>query len=246
MARAYIGTSGWSYKNWIGEFYPAGLHAGRWLEHYAQQFDTVELNASFYRLLSPAAIAGWVKRTPDGFTFAVKASKLITHNLKLHDAGPALTTLLDNIAGFGAKLGPLLFQLPPRWGMDTARLAEFLALLPPGQRCAFELRDRSWLDEAVYALLRQHNAAFCIYDLGGFESPHVVTADFVYIRLHGPGRVKYVGSYSGPKLDQWGAELRCWLDDGRDVYCYFDNTDGPGAALADAVELREMLADPEQ
>jgi len=240
MARANIGTSGWSYREWLGGFYPRGLPAGRYLEHYSRQFDTVELNASFYRPLDPAAIARWVETTADGFVFAVKGSKQITHIYKLQQPQNTLGPFLERIAGFGAKLGPILFQLPPHWHKDTGRLASFLAALPAGQRYVVELRDPTWLADDVYALLREHNVAFCIYDLAGFETPSIVTADFVYLRLHGSGKTRYVGSYSAEQLQRWAGEIQGWLAEGRDVYCYFDNT-ADGAATRNAGELRTLV-----
>jgi uncharacterized protein YecE (DUF72 family) len=241
MARSYIGTSGWSYREWTGGFYPRGLEAGRFLEHYARRFATVELNASFYRPLAAEAIRKWVAATGDDFVFAVKGSKQVTHIYRLQQPEATLSTFFDSLASFGAKLGPVLFQLPPRWRKDTPRLAAFLAALPAGQRCVLELRDASWLDEEVYALLRAHDVAFCIYDLAGFETPHVVTASFVYIRLHGPGTGKYIGSYPPAALQRWAQEIRAWLSEGRDVYCYFDNT-ADGSATGNAQELEALVA----
>jgi len=233
-----IGTSGWHYEHWRGVFYPPGLAREQWLGHYAGFFDTVEINNSFYRLPSDAALHGWHDATPAGFLFSVKASRYLTHMKKLQEPQAGLAKLLPPLAALGDKLGPLLFQLPPRWRCNAPRLAEFLAALPAGREYTFELRDPSWHCPEVLELLRAHNAAFCIYDLAGFCSPLHVTADFAYVRLHGPGGA-YSGCYSDVALAQWVARIREWHGLRR-VYVYFDN-DQAGHAVQNALALKALL-----
>lgn len=236
--RLHIGTSGWCYPHWRGPFYPADLPESAWLDYYSRRFASVEVNRSFYRLPSRANFQAWHDATPADFVFAVKASRLITHMKKLTDPDRTLPPLLDAVAGLGAKLGPLLFQLPPRWRANPARLEAFLATLPVGIRAAFEFRDPTWHTDPVLALLARHGAAFCVYDLAGFQSPRAVTADFVYLRLHGPDAA-YQGRYGTRRLAEWAA----WLRDQSvgAAHVYFDN-DQAAHAVADALELRAMLA----
>jgi uncharacterized protein YecE (DUF72 family) len=238
--RAYVGTSGWSYAHWRGLFYPDGVPANRWINHYAASFATVELNASFYRLPKPATIARWAELTPAGFVFAVKASRLITHYRRLKDCQAPLAELLDRVGGFGAKLGPILFQLPPRLALDLEVLSAFLAALPKGQRYAFEFRDPAWHDARVYDLLARYAAAFCLFELGAARAPRIVTADFVYVRLHGRAG-RYRGCYSAAALAAWAKWLNSRLIEGKDVYVYFDNTDVADYAVRNALSLRARL-----
>jgi uncharacterized protein YecE (DUF72 family) len=236
--RFFIGTSGWHYGHWRDVFYPEGLPPERWLAYYARHFNTVEINRSFYRLPEPAAVARWCECVPAGFRFALKASRFITHMKKLKEPRESLKAFSEVAAGLGMRLGPVLFQLPPHWRVDPARLAAFLAALPRNWRCAFELRDPSWHCEEVYAALRRHNAAFCIFDLGGFTSPLELTADFAYLRLHGPGE-PYAGRYGRRRLRDWAAAIQGWKGQG-EVHAYFDN-DEAGFAVQDALELRRLL-----
>jgi uncharacterized protein YecE (DUF72 family) len=241
MATAYyVGTSGWHYPHWQGPFYPHSLAPAAWLDYYACQFATVEINSSFYRLPSLAAVRAWREATPPGFTFAVKASRYITHMKKLRAPRQSLRALLSVTRALGKKCGPLLFQLPPHWRCNPERLAAFLRALPKNRECVFELRDRSWHNPEIYALLRRHNAAFCMYELAGFESPQVVTADFAYIRLHGPAAYAYGGCYTNSALEKWAERIRGWKKLRR-VYVYFDN-DEAGYAARNALALRALLA----
>ncbi len=243
MAEARVGTSGWAYANWRGIFYPPGLRQGEWLAHYARHLNSVEVNASFYRLPRENLIRSWVERTPEDFVFAVKAWRVITHFRRLEDCGPLLDQLFARVALFGAKLGPILFQLPPRFPADPARLERFLEGLPDGHRYSFEFRDTSWHREDIYALLRARGCAFCPFDLAGLVGPRVVTADFVYVRLHGHER-RYRGAYSRALLEDWAGWLRARLAEGRDVFVYFDNTDEAAHAVENARELAAMLREP--
>jgi len=239
VASYYIGTSGWHYPHWQGPFYPRDLAPAAWLDYYALHFATVEINSSFYRLPSHAAARAWKNATPVGFTFAIKASRYITHMKKLRAPHTSLRAFLAVTQALGNKCGPLLFQLPPRWRCNPERLAAFLRALPKNRECVFELRDPSWHNPEVYALLRHYNVAFCIYELAGFESPQVITADFAYIRLHGPATYAYGGSYSESALEVWAERIHGWKQLRR-VYVYFDN-DEAGYAVRNALALRALL-----
>lgn len=235
-----IGTSGWHYKHWIGNFYPAKFPSSKMLAYYCERFDTVELNNSFYHLPKKTALECWRDSTPKEFVFAAKGSRFLTHMKKLKDAGQGLARFLDAIETFGAKLGPILFQLPPNWELNLERLATFLDLLPKVHRYAFEFRNASWSVPAVYDLLRRHNAAYCAFHLAGEQSPILTTADFAYVRLHGPGG-KYQGSYSDRDLREWSNRIGAWRGDLKAVYVYFDN-DEAGYATADALRLKNLAA----
>lgn len=238
MMQVHIGTSGWVYPHWRGRFYPETLPEHDWLGFYARHFSSVEINCSFYRLPTNAVFAHWRDATPAGFIFSVKSSRFITHMKKLTEPAQTLPPLLDAVSGLGDKLGPLLFQLPPNWRVNLGRLREFLEALPRGLRVAFELRDPSWHCREVFDLLAEHNAAFCIYDLAGIESPRRLTADFTYLRLHGPGTA-YCGRYGSRALHEWAD----WLSRQKltAAYVYFDN-DEAAYAVRDAAELQRLLS----
>jgi len=234
-----VGTSGWHYKSWKGPFYPENLSAREFLPYYAERFKTVEINNSFYRLPERETFAAWRDAVQEGFFFAVKASRYITHMKKLRHTEEVLSTfLVERVGALGGKLGPVLFQLPPRWRFNGERFAGFLEGLPAGPRYVFEFRDRSWMNPEACELLRKHNASFCIYDLAGYQSPAEITADFVYVRLHGSDDA-YCGKYSSAVLSQWAEAFAAWSGRGLDVYCYFDN-DEAGYAAQNALELAEM------
>lgn len=235
----HIGTSGWSYGHWRGPFYPPELREDRWLAFYAAQLGSVEINNSFYRLPAPETLTGWRDAVPEGFVFSVKASRFITHMKKLKEPEATLAPFFARIAGLAPKLGPVLFQLPPRWRLDLPRLGRFLATLPAGYRHAFEFRDPSWWVAPVHELLARHGVALCIHDLNGVLSPMEVTGDFVYVRLHGPGSA-YRGDYGEALLAAWADRCSAWAEQGRHVFCYFDN-DQAGYAALNALRLREML-----
>ena len=236
-AKCFVGTSGWHYDHWRGRFYPIGLPKSKWLDFYAQQFPTVEINNSFYRLPSEKAFAAWHDSSPAHFLFAVKVSRYITHIKKLRNVEEALETFLERARGLGAKLGPLLYQLPPNMKRNDAVLEKFLSILPPGLRHVFEFRNESWLDEGVFDILRRHSAALCIMDLPGFTSPVAATADFAYIRFHG-SQWLYGSCYTDEELRMW-AERIAGLGVG-EVYVYFNN-DAEGFALRNALTLSRLL-----
>jgi uncharacterized protein YecE (DUF72 family) len=236
----HIGTSGWHYKHWVGPFYPPKTPASRYLDFYKTHFSAAEINGSFYRMPSVETLAAWRDVVPGKFCFAAKASRFITHAKKLALPISQYDRFFDGIGTLAPRLGPILFQLPPRWRFNRERLAAFLAALPRRYRYAFEFREPSWLNEDAYALLKKHRAALCLYHIAGFESPILVTTDFVYIRLHGPGD-KYQGSYDDAALRGWARRIRAWSRDGKAVWCFFDN-DQNGYAAEDALRLRRLLA----
>jgi uncharacterized protein YecE (DUF72 family) len=240
MTEMRIGTSGWHYKHWIGPFYPEGTRAVDMLALYAKHFDTVELNTTFYRLPPVAGVEQWRSRSPAGFCFAAKGSRFITHMKKLKDPVPALARHFERVDHLGDKLGPIVFQLPPFWDLDLTRLQEFLEALPAGRRYAFEFRNQTWHTEEALRLLRRHNAAFCIFEIAGFISACPLTADFTYIRLHGPGGA-YQGSYSDETLRIWASRIGAWKPDLRAVYVYFDN-DQAGYAPSNALTLKRLVS----
>lgn len=234
-----VGTSGWHYAHWKGTFYPEAMDSGDYLPYYAARFGTVEVNNTFYRLPETSTLAAWRDAVPDSFLFAVKASRYITHMKKLRDPEEPLANVLGRVAVLGDKLGPVLFQLPPNWGYNGERLARFLEALPEGHRYAFEFRNASWFNEHAYDLLAARGAAFCIYDMPNVTAPLHLTADLVYVRMHGSTH-RYGGGYSDEALSTWAGRIAAWADEGRDVYCFFNN-DMAGNAVRDARTLREMI-----
>jgi uncharacterized protein YecE (DUF72 family) len=242
MSEIRIGTSGWHYKHWCGPFYPEKTPGSRMFGCYQQEFNTVELNNSFYRLPTEAAIKSWLDSSPPGFLFAAKASRYITHRKRLSDPESAIDIFFNRMEGLGSKLGPILFQLPPRWNANTERLENFLQALPRAREYAFEFRDPSWNQEAIYDILRRHNAAYVITEIAGYQSPELLTSDFTYIRLHGPGERAYQGDYSQEQLQKWADRIRKWSTSLRSIYVYFDN-DQAGFAAKNARELKHIVAE---
>jgi uncharacterized protein YecE (DUF72 family) len=240
QANIHIGTSGWHYRHWIGTFYPPGTKADQQFRLYQNSFDTVEINNSFYRLPTPEVFKSWRKETPDNFLFVVKASRYITHNKKLKDPEESIKRFFTNVRFLRDKLGPILFQLPPSWKKNAERLHAFVTILPKKYRYVFEFRNSTWYDEEIISLLKKHNCAFCIYELAGHTSPAHVTADFVYVRLHGPGNAKYQGSYTETQLEEWAEQCRNWQREGLDVFVFFDN-DEQGYAAFNAQSLKNLL-----
>lgn len=240
-AAVHIGTSGWNYKHWKGEFYPQDVPQKKWLAYYVQHFETVEVNNTFYQLPEFNTFETWRDTVPTGFTFALKASRFITHMKKLKDPKPSSEKFFNRSERLEDKLGPILFQLPPGWQLNVERLTEFLQTIPSEHRYVFEFRNETWLTNEVYGLLRQHNVAFCIQDFRGKQSPREITADFTYVRMHGPGAMAYMGSYSVAALKNWARQIESWRKGLKDVYVYFNNDIG-GCAVKDAMKLREMMS----
>jgi uncharacterized protein YecE (DUF72 family) len=235
-----IGTSGYHYKHWVDTFYPPKTPASKMLDYYVRHFDSLELNNSFYRLPSIEAFEAWRDATPTNFVFAVKASRFITHNKKLKDPENALDNILPRAEHLGKKLGPVLFQLPPKWKLNLERLEGLLEILPRERRYAFEFRELSWITPEVNRLLERYNASFCIYELAGYHTPFDITADFAYVRLHGPDAGKYQGSYSHAQLRAWARRIQEWSATLKAIYIYFDN-DQAGYAAQNALELNQMV-----
>jgi uncharacterized protein YecE (DUF72 family) len=240
MSAVRIGCSGWTYDDWKGPFYPPEVPDRARLEHYATRFDTAEINASFYRLPSEKTVEGWARRVPEGFVFAWKVSRFITHNRKLKNCADSVQLVFGRMAPLGSRYGPALVQLPPQLHRDDQRLAAFLELLPRGKRHAVEFRHESWYAPAVFGILADFGAALCISDHHSAPSPWEVTASFVYLRGHGPGG-RYFGRYPRAELARWARRIAGWRAEGRDVYAYFDN-DVKSAAPLDALALKRLTA----
>jgi uncharacterized protein YecE (DUF72 family) len=237
-----VGCSGWNYSHWRnGVFYPPRCPARLWLEYYARFFDTVEVNATFYRLPTRRAVAGWVEQSPDGFLFAVKASRFLTHVKRLTDMGRGVERFYACIEPLveSPKLGPVLWQLPGNFRRDDERLAAALERLPPGRHC-FEFRHESWFAPDVYALLREHDVALVIGDHPerAFQA-HELTADWTFVRFHYGSRGRN-GNYSERELEEWKRRLAAWRSR-VEVYAYFNN-DWEGYAPRNAQWLKERLA----
>jgi uncharacterized protein YecE (DUF72 family) len=243
VARAVrIGCSGWNYASWKDDLY-GGLPARLWLDRYAQRFDTVEVNATFYRLPTTKAVQSWVEQTPADFVFAVKASRYLTHVRRLGELGPGLRRFYERIEPLARspKLGPVLWQLPPTFKRDDERLGAALALLPAG-RHAFEFRHASWFADGVYELLRRHGAALVLADRPEIRSfqTHELTADWAFVRFHHGSRGRR-GNYSQRELEEWARRFDEWRER-VEIYAYFNN-DWEGFAWRNALRLRRLLGD---
>jgi uncharacterized protein YecE (DUF72 family) len=237
-ATARIGCSGWQYRHWRGTFYPQDLVQRRWLEYYAARFDTVEINNTFYRLPEASAFAEWRRQAPAGFLYAVKASRFLTHMKRLKDPKQPLDRLFSRARLLGRAVGPVLYQLPPRWGVDFERLETFVRSLPRRRRHVIEFRDPSWYTDEVFELLALHHVACCIHDMAGSATVRRVVGPFVYTRFHGPAR--YSGRYDDRTLDEWAAWFADRLREDVPVFAYFNN-DAGGHAPHDALRLRQRL-----
>jgi uncharacterized protein YecE (DUF72 family) len=234
-----VGCSGWQYRHWRGRFYPRDLPVDRWLEFYVQQFDTVELNNSFYRLPDAEQFDAWRERLPSGFVMAVKASRYLTHLKRLRDPVEPLHRLWSRAERLGDRLGPMLYQLPPRWRRDVERLASFVDRLPARRRHAIEFRDPSWYDQTIFRLLEDGGVALCLHDMPGSASQASPIGPFVYVRFHGSG-ARYGGGYSPQRLTVWAERLTEWAAAGLPGYVYFNN-DAAAHAVRDAQRLRTLL-----
>ncbi len=269
QSHAYVGISGYIYPTWRGVFYPRGLPARRELEYASRQFNSIELNGTFYSLKSPAVFSRWYDQTPDDFLFAIKGSRFITHMLKLIGIETALSNFFaSGILELGSKTGPFLWQFPATWSFDAGRVERFLAMLPQSTedaeviarehdqrlkrgatisakervsyRHAFEIRHPSWFCQEFYDLLRAYDAALVLSDSAGkFPYAEEITADFVYVRLHGSKQL-YVSGYSDQELESWAKRIRDWSRRGLDAYIYFDN-DAKVYAPRDARNLADKI-----
>jgi uncharacterized protein YecE (DUF72 family) len=236
-----IGTSGWTYRDWRGRFYPARLPQRRWLSYYAECFPTVELNVTTYRLPKEDDLARW-SDVPAGFVYTVKLSRLITHRRRPGEPRAFVENFFHAIAPLEPRIAGVLAQFPPWFVRDDDTLRNFLDAVPAGRRYVLEFRDPSWYDERVYALLRERGASLCIHDMHDSETPHVLTGPVLYVRLHGPVRA-YAGSYSRAQLERWAATIRALAPHVEAAYVYFNN-DQRAFAPRNAITLRDMLQSP--
>lgn len=238
-ARCFIGTSGWYYPHWFGPFYPKNFSKERLLTYFAQYFNTVELNNTFYHLPKESTVKGWYKKAPKDFVFAVKASRFITHIKRLANLGDSLKVFLKRAYLLKEKLGPVLYQLPPSMRKDCKRLIGFLKKVPKKVRNVVEFRHQSWLDEETFTVLEKFNAAHCIVSSPEFPTLVRATANFAYIRMHG-GSSLYRSNYSRKELKRCANWIKKFLRDGLDTYVYFNN-DAHGYAVKNALVLRKLV-----
>jgi uncharacterized protein YecE (DUF72 family) len=235
--RYYIGTSGWHYDHWRGEFYPQDMAKPRWLDFYSRHFSTVELNNSFYHLPSEKAFINWRDSSPPGFVFSVKVSRFITHIKRLRNIEEPVANFMARARLLKGKLGPLLYQLPQTMKRDDQLLEDFVKMLPSNVRHVFEFRHTSWFDDKVFDLLRRYNISFCIYDMPDFNTPVMATSDLAYIRFHG-SRQLYGSCYSEKELEGWAKKITEL--ESRVVFAYFNN-DAEGFAIRNAMTLKNLL-----
>jgi uncharacterized protein YecE (DUF72 family) len=233
--KIYIGTSGWSYPSWYDIFYPPDIASNKLLEYYSKTFKTVEINSSFYHSIQPSVYKNWYNETPKDFIFSIKASRYITHTKKLKDAKESWQTFEKSFQNLKEKIGVILFQLPPNFKKDFERLESFLKILPKKYRYTFEFRNESWFDEEIYSLLKKFNCALCVASTPNYPLVEKITADFVYLRLHG-SKILYASEYTIKELKQWAKKIKDWQGQGMDCYIYFDN-DYEARAVEDAKEL---------
>jgi uncharacterized protein YecE (DUF72 family) len=240
MAACYfIGTSGWHYDHWRAIFYPRGVPKSRWLEFYSGQFNSVELNNTFYRLPTEEAVATWRDGVPAGFAFAAKASRYITHIKRLKGASDSVKAFLQRIASLADKLGPVLYQTPPSMRRDDSLLETFLAGLPRGHKAVFEFRHESWLEDPVFDILRRNGAGLCVFDMPDTACPVLATSGFAYFRFHGSAGL-YSSSYTDTELAAWAEKIRRLAAGLEQVFVYFNNDVG-GYALDNARTMRKYL-----
>lgn len=227
------------YKHWRGLFYPDRLPVKHWFAFYAEQFDTVEINNSFYRLPSPETLAAWRDQAPRGFCYAVKANRFLTQAKKLKDCEEPMTRMMASVDALRPALGPLLFQLPPRFRANLERLEAFLRIIPPDVVSIFEFREPSWYCDAVFEMLDSFGAGLCVHDMPGSASPRIGVGPAAYIRFHGTDG-KYVGRYTEEALAGWSQWIGEQTAGGRAVWAYFNN-DIHGHAVEDAKALRSLV-----
>lgn len=244
-SRVFIGTSGWNYKHWRHVFYPPELTTSRWLDYYVHYFDTVEINNTFYQLPARSVFENWRTATPDNFVFVVKANRFITHMKKLADPELTVANFLANASGLKEKLGLVLFQLPPFWKVNLPRLENLVKWLTSqkiiaGTKFALEIRHPTWNCQDVFQVLKNDNVALCFADWPDLVIDEPVTADFIYLRRHGPASL-YASCYTQEQLNQDARRIKNWLEQGRNVYVYYNN-DAYGWAVNNALTLKKMIA----
>lgn len=243
MGNVYIGTSGYSYKDWKDVFYLKGIPQKKWLAYYAQHYSTVEINATFYRYFAPTVFTRWRDETPDTFRFTLKGPRDITHTKRLHEIETELSRFLDSIQDLRSKLAMLLWQFPPsfKYDMDNAKIkfTQFVERLPGEIEHVVEFRHKSWFNDDLYSLLNQHNVGIVMNDSSRFSAIEMVTGNFAYIRFHGPTKL-YASLYSIEELRMWADKMQAWLQH-YDVYAYFNNDYG-GRAIQNSIELKQLIS----
>ncbi|TXT59888.1 MAG: hypothetical protein BAJALOKI2v1_160060 [Promethearchaeota archaeon] len=239
MSQIRIGTSGWVYEHWKNTFYPNDLPQEEILNYYSKHFNTVEVNNTFYNLPNKDTVKKWRSKAPKDFLYSIKANRYITHMKNLKDPQKPIKKMISNIQYLKNNLGPILFQLSPKWHINYKRLKNFLEVLPNDYKYVFELRNKSWFIEKIFTLLRNHEVALCIHDFKGEETPIKITTDFTYLRFHGPDG-QYFGSYSQKALKSWSKRIKKWIKQNLDVYIYFNN-DAEANAIKNAKELKLLL-----
>lgn len=246
----HIGTSGWTYKDWENIFYPPGLPNKKWLEFYSKEFQTVEINASFYHQMRDITYQNWYKTTPNNFVFSVKVSRFITHIKKLNDPKESWERFINNAKYLKKKLGPILFQLPPSLKANKKNLIDLLDIIPKKYRIAFEPRHESWFQEDIYKVFKKYDSTLVIAESGGkwpsysinsLEDGRIngISTSFVYLRMHGPGG-SYDSKYKDAQLEKWAKKIKGWQKNGLDVYVYFNN-DAHGYAVDNAKKLKDLI-----
>lgn len=239
MSKIYIGTSGWTYEHWQRVFYPSDLPRTKRLDYYTHNFNTVELNASFYHLPKPETFYNWQKQTPKDFIFAVKASRYITHIKKLKNCKEPWKRFIDSAKELNGKLGPILFQLPPFLKINLENLGKFLKTLPKKYSYVLEPRHESWFCEDLYKILKKHRVALCVADSPYWPCKEIITSSFIYLRFHG-GTDLYGSNYSKKELKDWAEKIKKWKNKKMDIYAYFNN-DACGYAVVNAKQLKQIL-----
>jgi len=237
-SKIHVGTSGWNYGHWQGPFYPEDLPSDRSFSHYSKTFDTVEINNTFYQQPEDETFDSWREQAPEGFLYAVKANRYLTHMKKLKEPGESLEDFLGGVGRLKDHLGPILYQLPPRWKKNLQRLREFADVLPRDLTHVLEFRDRDWLADDTYELMAEYNLGLCVHDMLP-RHPRRLTGPVVYVRFHGTGG-KYTGKYPPSRLQGWADWIK-EIDQERDVFVYFNNDDN-AYAVKDAMTLQGLLA----
>ncbi len=241
----HIGTSGWMYKHWIDFFYPSSLSRKKWFDFFSKRIKTVEINNSFYRIPEEKIFIKWKNESPSNFIFSVKLFREITHENKLYNCSIILNEFLKRASLLEHKLGSILIQLPPFLMYDYNLLLSFLKLLPPDFKFTFEFRNHSWWNQKTYNLLKKYNSAFCMFHISNTITPRVVTADHVYVRLHGPSIHPYQGEYKNPVLKKWSKFICGWNKSGKEVFFYFNN-DQNAYAVQDVLKLNKFISEAEK
>ncbi|MEW5814611.1 MAG: DUF72 domain-containing protein [Spirochaetota bacterium] len=234
----FIGTSGFTYKHWKNRFYPEEIPAKKWLEYYTLYFNTVELNATFYRIPKSTTAENWRERTPPGFRFSVKLSRLITHVHRFENCAEIIQWFFRELEPLNEKIRVYLVQFPPSFICSEEKMKNVIALLPSDCAYAFEFRNKTGYEKSIIDLLADYNIGFCIHDFPHCESPEIVTSDFAYLRFHGY-RSRYAGSYPDAFLAGWADKINSWVKAGKDILAYFNN-DADASAIANASTLKKL------